>query len=139
MNFEDCSEPTDNPIITVSEKGRKFTINNNNRKLVVKIRVDGCLINDHRPRCDYIFEINSPCNEAIYLELKGKDIQKAYNQISSTLGYLDNRHRQLKRQCHIVASRVPRISASIQVFKTKIKKQYKADLFIHTSQGQIEI
>lgn len=139
MSFADYSEPTRNPKITVSENGRKFTIINNSRLLVIKIKVDGCLINDHRERCDYLFEVSDPCTEAIYLELKGKDVEKAYSQLLSTLGYLSPRHSKVKKQCHIVASRVPKMSTSIQVLKVKLDKSHQAKLFVHTCQGEIEI
>ena len=82
MDFSQCSEETKNKKITVSEAGKKFIIKNKQEKKVIKIKVDGSLINDHRERCDWIFEIiesSENMNLAIYLELKGKDIQKAYN------------------------------------------------------------
>jgi len=131
MDFEKCSTKSNNKIIPISENKRKFTIINDSQRLVNKIKVDGCLINDHRERCDYLFEIDCPCVEAIYVELKGTDIQKAYNQLMATLVALSTRHNKLKKECYIVASKVtPYMNAIQQSLKVKMKKQHQATLLI---------
>jgi len=106
MDFKRCSEDSKHPLIVVEENGRKFTIRNQGKKNVKKVRVDGCLIDDKRQRCDYLFEIGHVCHCAIYLELKGSDIDHAFKQLVLTMKYLMNRHRNLTKVCHIVASRV---------------------------------
>ena len=151
MNFDACSEITTNKKIPVSENGRKFTIDNPDKKEVVKIRVDGCLIDDDRERCDYLFEVIIPeikdegsetknIETAIYVELKGSDIEKAFKQIMATLGYLVDRHRQIDKECFIVASRVPKASAKTQELAEKLKKSHRlAKLLIRTTQHEHKI
>lgn len=138
MDFNKCSDITKNKRIVVSENKREFILINENRKTVTKIEVDGCLISDHRPRCDYLFEINNPCTLAIYVELKGKKIDKAYKQLEATLGYLSKRHNKSKKQCYIVVSRVPKSGTNIQVYKAKMAKN-KVQLFVKTSKAEIKI
>src|SRR5215208_1986223 len=108
MNFKRCSEDSQHPLIVVEENKRKFTIHNQKKKRIKKVQVDGCLIDDKRQRCDYLFEIGRVCHCVIYLELKGADIEKAFSQLISTMKYLESRHQKLIKVCHIVASRVPR-------------------------------
>ena len=149
LNFEDCSEVTNNKKIAVSENGRKFTINNPDQKEVAKIKVDGCLIDDDRERCDYLFEVIIPdikdketknIDTAIYVELKGSDIEKAFKQIMATLGYLIDRHRQVNKECFIVASRVPKASTKTQELAEKLKKSHRlAKLLIRTTQHEHKI
>jgi hypothetical protein len=134
-----CRCTTNDKIVVVSENNRKFTILNQDCKLIEKIKVDGCLIDDNRERCDYVFEIDSPCELAIYLELKGRNIEKAYSQLVSTLGYLSSSHASLKRECHIVASRVPKAGPKVQELKAKLAKYHKVQLFVHTTKAQINI
>jgi hypothetical protein len=43
------------------------------------IKIDHGLITKGE-RCDYVLEIDSPCTLALDIELKGKDIEKAYHQ-----------------------------------------------------------
>jgi len=74
-----------NKIIAVSENTRRFEIRNDKSKFVNKVRVDGCLIDDNRECCDYLFEIDKSISLVIYVELKGSDIQKAYNQLIATI------------------------------------------------------
>ncbi|MFK5971175.1 MAG: hypothetical protein QM487_13795 [Candidatus Marithrix sp.] len=71
MDYEKCSQVSNNKIISTPENKRTFIIQNQNSHSIRKVKVDGCLINDKRKRCDYLFEIHDPFTEVIYLELKG--------------------------------------------------------------------
>ena len=149
LNFDYCSEVTNNKKIAVSENGRKLTVNNPDQKGVIKIEVDGCLIDNDRERCDYLFEVIIPdikdketknIETAIYVELKGSDIEKAFKQIMATLGYLVDRHRHINKECFIVASRVPKASVKTQELAEKLKKSHRlAKLLIRTTQYEHKI
>lgn len=139
MNFEDCSTKHNKPLIVVEENGRKFTIQNPLRNLVVEVRVDGCLISDKRERCDFLFEIGQDCHCVIYLELKGSDIEKAYNQLIATIGYTKEKYKTSKKVCHIVASRVPKAGPKIQNLKTSMVKKYQILLQVDTDRSFINI
>ncbi|OQX02456.1 MAG: hypothetical protein BWK80_57820 [Desulfobacteraceae bacterium IS3] len=136
MNFEKCSEDIKKKIIAVSENTRKFEIRNDNSRSVNKVRVDGCLIDDNRERCDYLFEIDKL---VIYVELKGSDIQKAYNQLIATIGYCKHRHDKSVKECYIVASRVPRAGTDIQTLKKKMANTHKIQLFVKTQKAEVHL
>lgn len=139
MDFKRCSEDSQHPLIVVEENGRKFTIRNQEKKSVKQVKVDGCLIDDKRRRCDYLFEIGRFCHCVIYLELKGSDIDHAFKQLVLTMKYLSNRHRNLTKICHIVASRVPRAGPKIQNLKLQMVKKHKALLFVDTQEASVNI
>lgn len=139
MNFERCSEDTRHPLIVVEENRRKYTIHNPQRERIKKVRVDGCLIDDDRQRCDYLFEIGRICSCVIYLELKGSDVDYAYQQLVATLGYLTTRHVQVRKICHIVASRVPRAGPKVQNLKLQMARRYNARLFVDTQEANVNI
>ena len=130
MDFDRCSELSNNKIITASENRMKFIIKNINHFSIRKVIVDGCLINDDRQRCDYLFEIHNPLSSVIYLELKGCDVKKAVQQLESTMRICSQRHWEVqKRSCYIVASRVPKIGTKIQVLKKKFLKKSSSTVY----------
>jgi len=124
-------------LIVAEERGRKLRIKNAKRVEVIRIEVDGCLIDDERLRCDYVFEIGAHC--AIYLELKGKDVKHAYQQLAATLGYLESRHVRIERVCHLVASRVPRATPGVIGLKEKMARMHGVLLEIHTREGAVDL
>ncbi|KAF5052761.1 hypothetical protein DSECCO2_405460 [anaerobic digester metagenome] len=142
MNYEDCSETSSNKIITAEENRREFKINNPSKFKISKIAVDGCLIDDQRIRCDYLFEIfkiKDILTEVIYLELKGSDIDKAFRQICATLQYCKDRHNIANKKCFIVASRIPKSGTSTQEYRKKMAILHKVPLQFATSQMSIQI
>lgn len=139
MDFDACSTKHKKPLIPVEESGRKFTIQNPQKALVIEVKVDGCLINDHRERCDYLFEIGQKCHCVVYLELKGADIEKAYNQLIATIGYTKEKYKDSRKICHIVASRVPKSGPKVQNLKVSMAKKYKVLLKVDTDKTSINI
>jgi len=137
MDFDACSEITKHKIVQVSENKMKFVIKNNIETSIRKVIVDGCLINDHRQRCDYLFEINDAFNYVIYVELKGCDIEKAFEQLDSTVNICRTRHSSAKtKTCYIVASRVPKIGTKIQNLKKKFIAKNLIQVQIHTNYAE---
>ncbi|MGB7925595.1 MAG: hypothetical protein WCF57_20320 [Pyrinomonadaceae bacterium] len=139
MDFERCSEDCSQINIVVGEMGRQFRINNANRLLIKKVQVDGCLIDDERLRCDYLFEIEQATHCIIYLELKGSDLDHAFRQLVATMGYCGERHKSCKRVCHIVASRVPRAGPKVQTLKRMMVQKYRTLLYVNTQVANIDV
>lgn len=139
MDFKGCSKDYLDPLIVVEENKRKFTIHNPGKKPVKRVKVDGCLIKDKRQRCDYLFEIGRVCHCVIYLELKGKDIEHAFNQLVSTLEQLKSRHRGLTKICHIVASRVSLKGPKFQNLYRQMVQKHKARLYVDTKEVKVNI
>ena len=143
MDYGNCATQTTHKIITAEENRRKLTINNPSGKVVRKIKVDGCVIVDSGKRCDYLFEIDDFASQVIYwviyLELKGCDIEKAYTQLVATIDRFIVEHRGIKKECHIVASRVPKAGPKVQQLKIRLLKEKKATLIVSTDQAFITI
>jgi len=143
MDYGNCATQTTHKIITAEENRRKLTINNPSGKVVRKIKVDGCVIVDSGKRCDYMFEIDDFASQVIYwviyLELKGCDIEKAYTQLVATIDRFIVEHRGIKKECHIVASRVPKAGPKVQQLKIRLLKEKKATLIVSTDQAFITI
>ena len=77
-----CVERVTHSKITVSEKGKSLTIINDSRDEYDLVNVDGCLVKDG-PRADWI--ISKPDDVSAVVELKGRDVGHAVDQIFATL------------------------------------------------------
>lgn len=141
MDYGTCAHSSDHENIPpVKENGRKLSIKNPSQKLVKTIKVDNCLpIEKDKKRCDYMFEIDDPITHVIYVELKGCDIEKAYLQLVSTIEIFTSEHKSTKKECHIVASRVPKAGAKVQDLKVELLKKKKAKLIVSTDQAFVTI
>ena len=143
MDYDDCVTQTTHKIITAEENRRKLTINNPSAKVIRKIKVDGCLPIKSGLRCDYMFEIDAPKSKAIckvlYLELKGEGVEKAYRQLIATIDRFSVEHSGCIKQCHIVASRVPKAGPEVQQLKIEMLRKKQAQLTVSTIQAVVTI
>jgi hypothetical protein len=137
MTLELCSRSRRDPLIVVQESGRKFTLRNARREQVLEITIDDCLITAGE-RCDYLFEVGAPCRLAIFVELKGAAIEKAYRQLMATIKSTSDRTYR-NTVCHIVASRVPRQGPQVQQLQAKMIKEANARLRISTSHAIVDV
>ncbi|OQX97864.1 MAG: hypothetical protein B6I24_07400 [Bacteroidetes bacterium 4572_128] len=77
----------DDKIIPFRENRSQFIIQNPKQTIICKIHVDGKLITDNAiKKCDFAF-IFCKNNTFYFLELKGKDVKKAYEEIENTINY----------------------------------------------------
>lgn len=113
MNYHKCSVSTKNSRIVLKEKRSRFELVNAKKSEVEKVQVDGCLITDERPRCDWVL-VSRIENKVLFIELKGCEIDRAVEQLMSTLEYTKDRYENFERQCFAVTTRIPRHGASIQ-------------------------
>lgn len=134
-----CSKTTTNNIVSVSENKRKFTIKNNSKFIINEVKVDGCYINSGL-KCDFLFELGKKSIEKVfYVELKGSDITHGIQQIEATIKFCNKIHKQIKKECYIVASKVPSSGTSSQVLKKQFIKKNKIQLFIDTNIRQVAV
>ncbi|MFZ2449214.1 MAG: hypothetical protein WAW36_01695 [Methylovulum miyakonense] len=139
MDYGNCATLSTNKIVTAEENGRKLTLNNPTQRSITKVQVDGCLPIPVGKRCDYLFEIGEPATLVIYLELKGCDIPKAYEQLTATIDLFRSKHDGCKKICHIVASRVPKAGPETQQLKIKLLKTKQAELIVNTNQAFVNV
>ena len=137
--IEDCNSSNKNKIVSVSENKRTFRINNKSLFTINKVEVDGCYISEGR-KCDFLFEIiEDEVKEVFYVELKGKHIEDAVEQLESTLKICLELHKTIPRSCYIVASRVPKASTSTQKYKKEFKRKNGVLLYIDTRQKEVTV
>lgn len=141
--LNNCSTVSNNKIITASENGRTFKIDNGIGATIKKVQVDGCLIQneDGVKACDYFFEITHQQNKelvnivVVYLELKGCDVKKGLQQLESAVKRFSSQHSNFKdKRCCVVASRHPKEDTTTQTLKLGFIKKYGIPLKIGTVQ-----
>ena len=77
-------------------------------------------------KCDYVF-VRCTNKEHYYVELKGSNIGKAYDQIVTTIAKHIPSPKE-KNYGFIVCSKVPKSGTKVQKIKEKFKKKYGQDL-----------
>lgn len=108
-----------------SENGKRFEIASNED--FTRIRIDDCLIPSKLvQKCDFGF-IRHSSNEFYFVELKGKDIKTAFDQIISTIDIFETnfiRTPQAKRFGFIVSSKNPLSGQQTNNLKQAFAKKY---------------
>lgn len=92
---------------------------------MTKVNVDGCQITDGI-RCDYL--ILDHCHNEYFVELKGKDLPHAIEQLEATIQQLSDKNNTTRKQAIIVSSRNPSNDTSVQRAKAIFKKKYNTEL-----------
>ncbi|GAB4294848.1 MAG: hypothetical protein Fur0025_31680 [Oscillatoriaceae cyanobacterium] len=98
-NYPKCTVCQTGKLIVVEENKRKYILNNKAQKKICKITIDGGVIDSQtQSKCDYMMVVcqgdkvskNTDLGEIVYLiELKGKDLIKAVDQLTLTMTYFD--------------------------------------------------
>jgi len=108
-----------------SENGKRFEINS--MESFTRIRIDDCLIiSKEVQKCDFGF-VRHSTDEFYFVELKGKDVKTAFNQIISTITIFKTdfiRIPQGKRFGFIVSSRNPLSGIETNILKQTFAKKY---------------
>jgi len=100
------------------------------------VKVDGCVIPEDSAseRCDFIFR-RCQKEEFYFVELKGKDVEKGYSQIKSTIEFLRPKlkFQPEKVSAFIIVSRSPLSSTRLQALRNEfVKKKYGHVLEVHS-------
>ena len=82
-SLQACTEDLNYPKITVKRDGRRATFDNAERATIKRIDVDCWIAAADTPKADYI--LSKPTIVDVIVELKGKDIAHAVEQITATL------------------------------------------------------
>lgn len=117
---------------TRGESLSQYRLTNEPNSVVSKYELDGCLISDNdTERCDFLLTIQGANKTpAVFIELKGKNLLKAINQINSAIEKLNPDKRQYKVFARIVMSAVPKLQTPAY---TKLVEKTAA------SQGNLKI
>lgn len=114
-----------------------FILENKNRQKFLKVRVDGCQI-VKGCKCDYLL-VNTVTGDEYFVDLKGKDVGHALEQLEGALTKLSDKTNVTKstKSFAIVKSVYPKLSTKIQVYKKKFKETYKSSLDIKENRYSI--
>lgn len=128
--MENCRSTSSNKIYTFKENRSSLTLENIDEVVSVRIKVDGCEINDSGIRCDYLHNAKGI---EMYIELKGQNIPHAIEQIERTMQLLSVDKKRQKKISYIICTRSPLASTEIQNYQKKFKKEYNSNLIIKSS------
>ena len=134
ISFGECEKIVRHPLIIVEEKRAKLIFRNSNRSRVRHIRIDDCVITVG-PRCDYLL-INQQGIEH-YVELKGSDVRRAFQQIEETIKQVGVNTQQ--RKAFIISTSCPMHGTEIQQKQKDFKKKYHTKLILMHTNDETDI
>lgn len=137
LNYEKCSVSTNQKILTLKEKRSKFVVNNPDERTLVKIQVDGCLIDDERSRCDFIVEVEE--SKAMYVELKGCELDKAIKQLSHTIELTRPKFSHHQKSAYVVTTRVPKQDNRMLKHRKDFDKKYQTKIMVKNNQMTVDV
>jgi hypothetical protein len=109
----------------VSENGKRFEVLANEN--FTKLRIDNCLIKSNLiEKCDFGI-IRHSNGEFYFIELKGGNVQKAFNQIVSTINFFQENLKHIPKENRfgfIISSKVPKAGVSANTLKQEFAKKY---------------
>ena len=112
-----------------TEKGKRYNLINDKKFEIALFHMDGGIVccEENEPKCDYLYIVyDQQCPTAIFVELKGKDIRHAINQLKKSI---DRYGLGLKKRicARIVCNSVPRLynDPLVKNFKKELMKRYK--------------
>jgi hypothetical protein len=113
----------------VEQNGRKAVFLNPEKVPIKKVRVDGCLIVGNTLKADYILCLPNVVD--VIVELKGKDIYHARDQIVATLLFW-RAHPPFSAKVAglIICSKSPMSSSDLQVMKAKVRIRHRLSLIV---------
>lgn len=140
MDFPQCTEERNDIKITINDKDaknqRSQVILDNPKRIKLKIiQIEDCVIpkGTKGGRCDQLVVV--PDGRLIFIELKGKDVEKAIKQLGDSMDYVKQKCSNVSNsqiECIIVCTRCPLTSTEMQNYKVKLKKQHRAKLSIQS-------
>lgn len=117
---------------SVEEHQSQVIFLNANLLEIHQVEVDGCVYTDKdSKRCDWLVNVHG-IDTSIFVELKGSDIDGAFNQLAQTQLRLTDWLRR-----HIIwiisYSGNPRFNSSIQILTIRARRDYRARLRVERS------
>lgn len=121
-----CIEDKTDSNIKCPDGKRSATFENGGHECYRKIRIDGCAVIEG-PRADWVIEKG---DAAVIIELKGRDVEYAANQINATATLWLKEKRCSRMAGLIVARQYPRASASMQLKQQTFARKFKGPLHV---------
>lgn len=118
--------------ISCEENKRKYILNNDLGYRVIKLRIDGGVIynEENFKRCDWLYFVHDDKlkKTVFFIELKGKDIYHALEQLYETATFYKEGFINCRIFFRVVCSSAPRIenNSNIINLKKKIIKEFNS-------------
>ncbi|WP_302368603.1 hypothetical protein [Brachyspira aalborgi] len=104
-----------------------------------KIKIDGDVEkNTTTKKCDFLVIKKDTENIEIFIELKGSDIKKAYEQIITSYKKYSDKSKNPKLYAAIVSSKCPSRDTSIQNKQKELAKIFKSFLFVKNNDLEVK-
>ncbi len=121
----------DKKIVCSDRKSRsKYVALNGSCKKTCRIHIDGDLMKGKTKRCDFGLWVEEG-NRMILIELKGSDVDTAYRQLQSSLGFF---HSKFRREGFVYSLRIVPTRVTTPNLQTMVKMERKkgVDLLVHS-------
>ena len=133
-----CTKNHKNKLIRISENGRTLLFKNPEAKEYSVTRVDGCLINDEKKKCDFL--VSEKDSASVFVEFKGRNVEEACAQLKETINHKNVRDIiETKIACIVMCSKFPKFDTYVIKAKEHFAKKYKAHLHVFTGNREIEM
>ena len=131
----ECEEQARGEKVVCAERGRKITFLKPATRTVVKWRIDGCAalrrsLGRNLKLCDYL--VVDWRSEEHYVELKGRNVEHALEQLGSTVKALRQAATRFLAHCWVITSASPANTAKNLSRKAQFEKQFNVQLKIRT-------
>ena len=131
-----CVETTDVSEIKVEELGKKAIFLNKERLPHRRIKMDGC-VKKNETAADFV--VVKPDVGTVIIELKGKHVEHAAEQVNATARFLRGiDHQPAKLAGLIVASTYPKANGTVQKQQQKFYREFKGPLHVVTKNYQFD-
>lgn len=114
-----CTWEVTDKLLVVKENKCKCVFSNPNQHLLTKIKVDGCQITDGI-RCDYL--ILDHCHNEYFVELKGKDLPHAVEQLEASIQQLSAPNHTIKKRLLLYQAVIPPMTLRYKELKLCSRK-----------------
>jgi hypothetical protein len=126
-----CVQIVKHSKIKMEESGRKAIFLNPYNDEYTLIRVDGCVVKSGL-RADWV--IISNANNQVFVELKGKDVAHAIEQLESTIElFVKNAWVMPHRGALIMCQQVPKAMTRLQAATDRFRRLYGVRLKVSSS------
>lgn len=124
--------------IVCKENNRKFILHASCSKFY-KIKIDGDVEkNTKNKKCDFLIIKEDKEDIEIFIELKGKKIKDAFNQIKASYKKYSDMYRNPKLYAAIVTSQFPSKDTSIQNKQKELTEIFKRVPFIKNNSLEVK-
>lgn len=134
-----CLQKTSVSHIKFEENHSRLIFVNSDMNEYERIRIDGCVIADDKPKCDDLLRRRAKDKSVVldyFIELKGSDVAHAIEQLLATVKrFYGKMHAAVDVQAFAICTAIPKETTRVQI----LKKQCSAySLPIHIKRSPYE-